>query len=132
MQIQEIEIKPETSILRLNLKKEEYQLLINMINNMNYKESDFKEEGIFEKYGFCKDTLFKKLQNVKQIDTASKRIATINANQAKTNKSKKAIETAINILRLENKNITVYSVTKQAGISYNTAKKYQDFINSQK
>lgn len=38
------------------------------------------------------------------------------------------IETAINLMRMYNKRITVYSVAKEAEVSYNTANKYKDFI----
>jgi len=42
--------------------------------------------------------------------------------------ARKKIENAINILLIENKKITIYSVSKKANVSYNTAKKYQDII----
>lgn len=62
---------------------------------------------------------------------ANKQNATKNANAAKLQKSKKKIENAINLLRMENKKITVYSVSQVAKVSFNTAKKYKEFIDSQ-
>ena len=39
-------------------------------------------------------------------------------------KTKEKIQNAINLLKLEGKEITPYRVAKEAGVSYNTAKKY--------
>ncbi|RXK06096.1 hypothetical protein [Halarcobacter bivalviorum] len=63
--------------------------------------------------------------------TSKKIKATVKANNAKRKKSKNAVVNAVNILRLENRDITIYSVAKTAEISYNTAKKYKDFILAQ-
>jgi len=124
MKLQQAEIKNETSVLRLNLKREEYELLIKMLNNMKLNEDDFTEDGLFSGYQSIKDDLFTKLQNVKQIDTSSKRIATSNANTAKINKSKNLVDKAVKLLSSSNKKVTIYSVSKESGLSYNTVKKY--------
>lgn len=63
--------------------------------------------------------------------TQKKINATTKANIAKRRKSQDAITNAVNILRLEDRKITVYSVAKMAEVSYNTAKKYEDFILAQ-
>eukprot|EP01029_Cantina_marsupialis_P019268 TRINITY_DN44772_c2_g2_i2.p1 TRINITY_DN44772_c2_g2~~TRINITY_DN44772_c2_g2_i2.p1 ORF type:complete len:104 (+),score=15.16 TRINITY_DN44772_c2_g2_i2:150-461(+) len=63
--------------------------------------------------------------------TKKKIKATVKANNVKRKKSETAVINAINILRLENKAITIYSVAKTAEISYNTAKKYKEFIQAQ-
>ncbi len=63
--------------------------------------------------------------------TAKKINATKKANLAKIKKSKDAVTNAVNILRFEDKKITVYSVAKTAAISYNTAKQYESFIQAQ-
>ena len=63
--------------------------------------------------------------------TPKKIKATSKANKAKRRKSRNAITNAVNILRFEDKRITVYSVAKTAEISYNTAKQYKDFILAQ-
>ena len=46
------------------------------------------------------------------------------ARQARTAKTKEKVQNAINLLRIENKEITAYKVAKVADISFNTAKKY--------
>jgi len=52
------------------------------------------------------------------------------ANTIRTNRAKKKIINALNIMRLENRPITVYAVAKEAGVSYNTAVKYADLIKA--
>ncbi len=63
--------------------------------------------------------------------TKKKIKATTKANMVKRKKSKEAVVNAVNMLRLEDRKITIYSVAKTASISYNTAKQYQDFILAQ-
>ena len=46
------------------------------------------------------------------------------ARTARTNKTKEKVQNAINLLRIEGKEITPYQVAKVADISFNTAKKY--------
>jgi len=46
------------------------------------------------------------------------------ATQVRQERVKRKIENAVNLLRLEGKKITPYAVSKVAGVSYNTAKKY--------
>jgi len=63
--------------------------------------------------------------------TPKKIKATAKANKVKRKKSREAITNAVNLLRFENKKITIYSVAKTAEISYNTAKQYKEFILAQ-
>ncbi len=63
--------------------------------------------------------------------TPKKIKATSKANIAKRKKSRDSITNAVNLLRFEDKKITIYSVAKTAAISYNTAKQYEDFILAQ-
>ncbi len=63
--------------------------------------------------------------------TPKKLKATSKANIAKRKKSRDSITNAVNLLRFEDKKITIYSVAKTAAISYNTAKQYEDFILAQ-
>jgi Fic family protein len=132
MKIEDIAVNADTDICRLNLTRDEYQLLIKMINNLNIEDDDFEEDGRFEGFGFCIESLMKKVQNVKQIKITNKRAATTNANEKKISTSLKKVENAINLLRLEDKEITAYAVAKVAGISYNTASKYLKMINDLK
>ena len=46
------------------------------------------------------------------------------AREALQRKTREKIQNAINLLKLEGKEITPYAVAKVAGVSYNTAKKY--------
>lgn len=47
-----------------------------------------------------------------------------NASKIKQTKTKEKIQNAINLLRLQSKNINAYQVAKMSGVAYNTAKKY--------
>jgi beta-phosphoglucomutase-like phosphatase (HAD superfamily) len=67
-----------------------------------------------------------------QRDISEKQRAVKKATATRSVKAKEKIENAINVLRLENKDITVYAVAKAAKVSYNTSRKYEDFIKSQK
>ena len=51
------------------------------------------------------------------------------ATEARIKRTKEKIVNAINILRMENKEITPYQVAKEAEVSYNTAKKYLKSFN---
>lgn len=64
--------------------------------------------------------------------TDKKKGATKAAHSANKAKTKKKIENAINLSRMEQKPITISSVAKTAGIHYNTAKTHKEFIESQK
>ena len=68
---------------------------------------------IFEKYG-------KKIGS----SDAQKRAAAI-ATATRQKKAKEKIQNAINILRLENKNLSNYAIAKVSGCSINTVKKYR-------
>ncbi|MCK4442701.1 MAG: hypothetical protein KAU90_11905 [Sulfurovaceae bacterium] len=59
-----------------------------------------------------------------------KKKAMIEATNARIKKAKEKIENSINILRMENRPITIYSVSKESGVSYNTASKYSELINN--
>jgi len=64
------------------------------------------------KYGYTPPPSEKKLESAKR------------AREALQARTKEKIENAINLLKLEGKEITPYAVAKVAKISYNTAKKY--------
>ena len=74
---------------------------------------------------FEKEKLLKALDNAKIIEySPNKANAAEKATEARTKKAKEKIQNAINLLRMENKKITYYSVAKTAGVSYSTVKKY--------
>ena len=47
-----------------------------------------------------------------------------NALKVKVTRTKEKVQNAINLLRLQNKPINAYQITKLSGVSYNTARKY--------
>jgi len=67
---------------------------------------------VLEKYSY------KAPVSQKKTDAAHK------ATAIRQKRTKEKIQNAINLLKLEGKEITAYSVAKTAGISYNTARKY--------
>ena len=44
--------------------------------------------------------------------------------KVKVTRTKEKVQNAINLLRLQNKPINAYQITKLSGVSYNTARKY--------
>jgi Fic family protein len=70
-------------------------------------------------------TLNEIIQKPKIIVHSDKKIkASASATEARIKKAKEKVDNAINILRMENKKITRYSISKMSGVSYNTIKKY--------
>ncbi len=67
---------------------------------------------VLARYGYTPPPSAKKQESAKR------------AREALQAKTKEKIENAINLLKLEGKEITPYAVAKTAKISYNTAKKY--------
>jgi len=57
--------------------------------------------------------------------------AAAKATQTRQQKAKEKIQNSINLLRLENKNISEYAIAKNSGCSINTVKKYREFIKKQ-
>ena len=98
-------------IYRIDLTKEEYEILL-------AKTSSATEENIIS-------VNLKLKNNVKIIKPSKKKTeAASTATQARTKRAKEKITNAINILRMENKPITAYSIAKESGVSFNTVKKY--------
>ena len=67
---------------------------------------------VLAKYGYTPPPSKRKQESAKR------------AREALQAKTKEKIQNAINLLKLEGKEITPYRVAKEAGVSYNTAKKY--------
>ncbi|MDK9693932.1 MAG: hypothetical protein OEL19_06780 [Sulfurimonas sp.] len=57
-------------------------------------------------------------------DITKKQSSIQEATKARERVAKEKILNAINLLRLEGKNITAYAIAKKSGCSYNTVKKY--------
>ncbi len=62
-------------------------------------------------------------------DITKKQSSIQEATKARERIAKEKINNAINLLRIENKNITVYAIAKKSGCSYNTVKKYYKVTN---
>jgi Fic family protein len=116
--------KEFNTVCRLDMTLAEYELLKKLLESATV---DIEYEC-----AWAKDDLLKKVQNIKQFDISGKIVATKKANEKKQETSKKKVENAINLLRLEDKEPTAYAVAKVAGISYNTASKYLKLINDLK
>ncbi|MFA7500820.1 MAG: hypothetical protein WCY85_07400, partial [Sulfurimonas sp.] len=58
-------------------------------------------------------------------DITKKQSSIQEATKKREQTAKAKIINAINILRLEDKEITAYAIAKESGCSYNTVKKYQ-------
>ena len=84
----------------------------------------------------CKDNgkaeLYKKLhheeEKYQKSLTHKKSKATKKATKTRQEVAKKKIEASVNMMRMFSQKITVYSVSKEAQVSYNTALKYKEFI----
>ena len=103
-------------IYRLDLKKNEFELLKEIFKNVDKIHEDDRKswEGLFSKFHNPKIIT----KSIKKAE-AAKKVAL-----SKLDTSIQKIDNAINILKLYGKKITIYKVAKEAGISYNTAKKH--------
>lgn len=121
-----MKLKPQIGLendvhrMRLDLTQHEYLSLIRAINKSNLLEILLENEY---------DFLIEKLQSFKQIERGDKGIAVVKAREALQEQTKEKVQNAINLLRMEQKEITAYAVAKTAKISYNTAKKYLKQFN---
>jgi len=71
------------------------------------------------------ESILNKMDNIKIIKFSIEKIkATKEATKVRSNKAKEKIQNAINILRLEDKKITHYSIAKVGKVSYITVKKH--------
>jgi hypothetical protein len=74
---------------------------------------------------FEREFLLDALKNAKIIDfSPKKRIAVEKATAARSERARKKIDDAINLLRLEGKPLTHYSISKASGVAFQTVKKY--------
>ncbi len=106
---------------RLDLTELEYSILKLHLDFDSLKERAEEDPSVA--------SLLNKLENPKIIKSSSKKnIAASNATEARTDAAKEKIENAINILRLENKKMTHYSISKTGNVSFMTVKKYVDDV----
>ena len=86
---------------------------------------NLKNGHVIDEEKELKNKIYEKLKNA-EIHRVSinKKLATMKATQVRSDRAIEKINNAINLLHLENKAITHYSIAKTAGVSFNTVKKY--------
>jgi len=110
---------------RVDLSGDDLQKLVQTINDFNKNQNLEIAKSLSEQISHH-------LNNGKEVKYSTKKqIAASNATKLRVQKARQRIENAVNILRMENKNITMYAVAKVSGCSINTVKKYKEFITGQ-
>ena len=113
--------------MRITIDDNQAMILIEAISKitMRHYENLTKEELM------TLDRISDKIEDEQRREVSpKKKKAMIEATNARIRKAKEKIENAINILRMEDRPITIYSVSKESGVSYNTASKYSELINN--
>jgi len=103
--------------MRITIEDKTFQKIVEILRSKNENEIVEELKSAEEKYNSS--------------ITENKKTAPKKANQTKVKNSKKKIENAINLIRLEGDNITAYRISQKSGVAYNTAKKYLKEINMQ-
>ena len=113
--------------MRITIDNNQAMILIEAISKISmrhYENLTKNELMIFDK-------LSDKIEYEQKREVSpKKKKAMIEATNVRIRKAKEKIENAINILRMENRPITIYSVSKESGVSYNTASKYFKLIKN--
>ena len=93
-------------------------------SEISFIESLLKRENTNDQ---AKHLLLKIQEQIKkeQERSKAKKHNTVNATKARSENTRKKIENAINILRIEQKKITAYSIAKISGVSYTTVYSYK-------
>jgi len=114
---------------RLNLNLSELERLQEIIKDI--KTTDKYSNYYSELESF--NSLDEMIQNPTEIKySGAKGNAVAKATETRSKKAKAKIDNAINILRIEDKNITHYAIANIGNVSYSTVKKYltDDYIIS--
>ena len=114
--------------MRITIEKEK---ALNIISGFNAIKKEIRKLFNFDDENTYKDLeeLIIIMENeYKKPIKLTKQNATRKANIIKEERSVKKIRNAINVLHFENKKININRVAKEAGVSYNTAKKYKYLI----
>jgi MinD-like ATPase involved in chromosome partitioning or flagellar assembly len=110
---------------RLDLSKESLDFFVSTIEEFNKNPSLELSKKII-------DELMHQINNGKEVKYSQKKSnAAKKATELRAKMAREKIVNAINILRMENRNITEYAVAKVSGCSINTVKKYREFIRGQ-
>ena len=112
--------------MRLTLSKDD---AISLMITLQNKNEDLKKVFSDKVINILDDI---KNQIEKDLNTPAhhnKKLAAKRATIIRQERVKEKIRNAVNLLHLENAKINVNSVSKKAGVSYNTAKKYKYFFS---
>ena len=113
--------------MRLTLNQQEYTTLKRLIVEANNQQlANFLSE---EEWSMLLNISKRIEKTASKPITQKKRNATKEATRKRIKEAKNKISNAVNIMRFENKKITISSIAQEAGVSYNTVKKYKDSIN---
>jgi len=103
---------------RIDLMWHEYNALVELIE-------DAKKSG-----KYINENMLEKVENYKSIKFSYAKLdAVTKANQARSKKTKEKFESAVVELIRQESELTPYKVSKKAGISFATAKKYLKLLN---
>lgn len=105
--------------VKVELTKEEFRVILLMSSLMMY---DLHQEQRNKKIAKALHT--KLLDTKPYIPSEKKQQATQKATKVRSDRAKEKIQNAINLLQLENKAITHYSISQASGVSFNTVKKH--------
>ena len=117
---------------RLDLTESEFEYLLKFIDFEKIAEEINRENLFIKEYNFKEEDkvvskLLEKLNNPKDIEYSFNKVrAADKATESRTKAAKEKIQNAINILTMENKKITHYSIAQTCGVSFTTVKKYLD------
>jgi len=113
--------------VRITIDNNQAMILIEAISKITMRHC----ENLTKKELIIFDKLSDKIEYEQKKEVSpKKKKAMIEATNARIRKAKEKIENAINILRMEDKPITIYSVSKKSGVSYNTVSKYSKLIKN--
>lgn len=114
------------NICRLDIEEHAFELFKQYVD-IEQLEKDFKDTyDEMDEYNIY-EIFLNKLNNPKIIKHSNKKLKAIQkATLSRSNSVKNKINNAINILRLENKQFTHYSISKTSTVAFQTVKKYID------
>ncbi|CAA6824765.1 MAG: Unknown protein [uncultured Sulfurovum sp.] len=115
--------------MRLTLNKPEFILLQKLIDESQKQHQKSLKFFDDEEMAMLQAISLRISQNALKPISPKKKNATKEATQKRIKEAKNKISNAVNMMRFENKKITISSIASEAGVSYNTVKKYKDSIN---
>jgi len=118
------EFQDDSVRYRMDFETSEMEELLKLLQHIDATSEDDKELVIGSDITIY-EKIKKKILNPKKIKKSIKKtVAAEDATLARTKKAKEKIQNAINYLKMMDKNITAYSISKESGVSYNTVRKY--------